>query len=98
MSVAALSILGTILAVAFLAVAAWSVFPLLGHAVPFTWFIVLGAILAPTDPVSVMGMLKRLGLPGPLQAVFAGESLFNDAWVLTFSVSRSGWQPEEATK
>lgn len=72
-SVTALSIIGTVLAVALLAGAAWCVFPLLGHAVPFTWCIVLGAILAPTDPVSVVGMLKRLGLPGPLQAVFAGE-------------------------
>ncbi|GBQ64353.1 Na+/H+ antiporter [Ameyamaea chiangmaiensis NBRC 103196] len=77
-SVTALSLLGTVLAVAFLAIAAWSVFPLLGHTIPFAWCIVLGAILAPTDPVSVVGMLRRLGLPASLQAVFAGESLFND--------------------
>ncbi|GBR48035.1 cation:proton antiporter [Neokomagataea thailandica] len=77
-SVAALSVLGTGLAVAFLAIVAWYVFSLLGHDIPFSWCVVLGAILAPTDPVSVVGMLKRLGLPGPIQAVFAGESLFND--------------------
>lgn len=87
-SVAALAVLGTVLAVAFLATAAWYLFPLLGHAVPFAWCIVLGAILAPTDPVSVVGMLKRLGLPGPLQAVFAGESLLNDGvGVVIFGVT-----------
>lgn len=77
-SVAALAIVGTVLAVVLLATAAWLVFPLLGTPVPFIWCVVLGAILAPTDPVSVVGMLKRLGLPGTVQAVFAGESLFND--------------------
>ncbi len=77
-AVAALAIFGTVLAVALLAVAAWFVFPLLGMQVPFSWCVVLGAILAPTDPVSVVGMLRRLGLPDSLQAVFAGESLFND--------------------
>ncbi|GAP25690.1 Na+/H+ antiporter [Gluconobacter frateurii NBRC 101659] len=77
-AVAALAIFGTVLAVALLAGAAWFVFPLLGMQVPFSWCVVLGAILAPTDPVSVVGMLRRLGLPDSLQAVFAGESLFND--------------------
>ncbi|MCH4092130.1 cation:proton antiporter [Acetobacter sp.] len=77
-SVTALAVLGTILAVLLLAGAAWLIFPLLGVAAPFSWCVVLGAILAPTDPVSVIGMLRRLGLPQDIQAIFAGESLFND--------------------
>ena len=78
LSVLALALVGTLLAVVLFGGAMWLVFPLLGPPVPLVWCIVLGAILAPTDPVSVIGMLRRLGLPGPLQAVFAGESLFND--------------------
>ena len=73
-----LAVLGTLVSVALLGAAMSLVFPLVGLAVPFAWCLVLGAILAPTDPVSVVGMLRRVGLPAPLEAVFAGESLFND--------------------
>lgn len=78
LSIVTLALIGTLLAVGLLAVATWLAFPLCGFDVPLIWCAVLGAILAPTDPVSVVGMLRRLGLPEGLQAVFAGESLFND--------------------
>jgi CPA1 family monovalent cation:H+ antiporter len=39
----------------------------------------LGAILASTDPVAVTALGRRLPLPGRLQALIQGESLFNDA-------------------
>lgn len=84
-TVLALALVGTLLAVAIFGGAMWFVFPLAGAQVPLIWCIVLGAILAPTDPVSVVAMLRRIGLPEAIQAVFAGESLFNDGIAVVIS-------------
>jgi len=37
-----------------------------------------GAIISPTDPVSVLALFKRLGVPERLRVIMEGESLFND--------------------
>src|SRR5690348_7504633 len=38
----------------------------------------LGAIVAPTDPIAVVALLRRLGAPRGVEAILDGESLFND--------------------
>jgi CPA1 family monovalent cation:H+ antiporter len=89
-SVLALALLGTSVSVVLFGGGMWLIFPLVGQPVSLIWCIVLGAILAPTDPVSVVGMLRRIGLPPSLQAVFAGESLLNDGvGVVAFGVALS---------
>ena len=44
----------------------------------FEQHLTLGAILAATDPVAVVGALHELGAPKPLSTVIDGESLLND--------------------
>jgi len=48
--------------------------------IEWTWSgaFVLGSILSATDPVAVVGALHELHAPDKLQALIAGESLFND--------------------
>lgn len=58
--------------------ASWVIFRFLGMDVPFIYCLVLGAIISPTDPVAVSGVLKRLGVPKSLEMNVTGESLFND--------------------
>ncbi|MGH7902602.1 MAG: cation:proton antiporter [Candidatus Dormibacteraceae bacterium] len=45
-----------------------------------TWAegMLLGAILAPTDPIAVVGLVRRLRAPSGLATMLEGESLFND--------------------
>jgi CPA1 family monovalent cation:H+ antiporter len=50
----------------------------LGLDVSFLACLVFGALISPTDPIAVMGILKTLHAPPSLEAKIAGESLFND--------------------
>lgn len=45
---------------------------------PILVALVFGALISPTDPVAVMGVLKEAKLPKSLETQVAGESLFND--------------------
>jgi CPA1 family monovalent cation:H+ antiporter len=51
---------------------------LFGLRVDYIYCLLFGALISPTDPIAVIGMLKRAGLPRSLQSMIVGESLFND--------------------
>ena len=44
----------------------------------FIYCLLFGALISPTDPVAVLGILTKAGLPKPLETNIVGESLFND--------------------
>ncbi len=73
--VALLSIFGTILSM--FAVAGLMML-LSGTDAPWMEFLIFGALIAPTDPIAVLELLRRIGIPKSIEAQLAGESLFND--------------------
>ncbi|MGP0147961.1 cation:proton antiporter, partial [Pseudomonas oryzihabitans] len=56
----------------------WWLLQQLDLGVSLVWCLVFGAIVAPTDPVAVLGILKSAGAPKSLETTIVGESLFND--------------------
>ena len=54
------------------------VFGFLGLEIQFIHCLLFGALISPTDPIAVLGILKKAGVPKKLETKIVGESLFND--------------------
>lgn len=76
--VATLAIAGTFVSTAVVGFGLWALIPLLGIQLPLAYCLVFGALISPTDPISVIGILKSAGAPRSIETVIVGESLFND--------------------
>ena len=50
----------------------------LGHPTPLIAALLFGALISPTDPIAVLGILKKVNAPKLLEIKITGESLFND--------------------
>lgn len=57
---------------------AYWLFAWLGLDVPLIYCLLFGALISPTDPIAVLGILKSVGAPKSLETKIVGESLFND--------------------
>ena len=73
-----LAVVGTVAASLLTGLGLYYLLPLTGLVLPLAYCMVFGALIAPTDPISVTGLLRKVGAPARLETVVAGESLFND--------------------
>jgi CPA1 family monovalent cation:H+ antiporter len=61
--------------VAFLFYAICMVFHL---NIDFIYCLLFGALISPTDPIAVLSILTKVGVPKKIESIIVGESLFND--------------------
>lgn len=76
--VAALALAGTLMSTLAIGAGMWLILPLVNVQLPLLHCLLFGALISPTDPIAVMGILRSSGAPKDLELVIAGESLFND--------------------
>jgi len=76
--VAVLATIGVLLSTLVVAVATHGLLVLVGESLSWGYCLLFGALISPTDPIAVLGLLKRLGASKDLEMTIAGESLFND--------------------
>lgn len=73
-----LASIGVIVTCALTGAAFWLAAHSLGFELSCLHALLFGALIAPTDPIAVIGILKKVGAPRSLETKIAGESLFND--------------------
>ena len=94
LTISLLAILGTLVSTVIVGGLTWFVLGWLGLGIPVLHAMLFGALISPTDPIAVMGIMKSVGAPRQLEVQIAGESLFNDGLgvvVFLLLLELSGW-------
>jgi CPA1 family monovalent cation:H+ antiporter len=76
--IATLATVGVVLSTVLVGTAMYAVLGWLHVDMPLSYALVFGALISPTDPIAVIGILKTARAPKSLATNIAGESLFND--------------------
>lgn len=69
---------GIVTSTAIIGILSWLVLDWLDIGLPLIYCLLFGALISPTDPIAVLGILKKAKVPESLEIKICGESLFND--------------------
>lgn len=97
------STIGVLLSTIIVATLFYAVTKIFGMPIDFIYCLLFGALISPTDPIAVLGILRKAKIPSTLEMKISGESLFNDGvavvvFVTIYEVITSGIQNTSAVK
>lgn len=97
--IAALATVGVVLTCMVAAALMWGLAALIGMDLPFAYALLFGALIAPTDPIAVLAIMRKANAPASIGIRITGESLFNDGIgvVLFLTVLEFAEGPGETT-
>ena len=86
--------LGVLVSTFLVGISMYYVLQAINFHVDFIYCLLFGALISPTDPIAVLGILKKAGAPKKLETKIVGESLFNDGvgvvvFLTIFSIANS---------
>jgi CPA1 family monovalent cation:H+ antiporter len=93
----AFATLGTIISTFLVGVFVFYGLKVINLDTDFIYCLLFGALISPTDPIAVLGILKKVGAPKKLETKIVGESLFNDGvgvviFVTIYSIANKGME------
>lgn len=93
--IAVFATIGVVLSTFLVGTMMYYVFLLFGHEINYIYCLLFGALISPTDPIAVLGILKEANAPKKLEVKIVGESLFNDGvgvvvFLVIFKIAQQG--------
>ncbi|MFQ5487836.1 MAG: cation:proton antiporter [Gammaproteobacteria bacterium] len=90
-----LATVGVVISTFVVGLLSWWLLGRLGINLPLIYCLLFGALISPTDPIAVLGIIKTANAPKSLATKITGESLFNDGigvvvFVVIFSIAVEG--------
>jgi monovalent cation:H+ antiporter, CPA1 family len=93
--IALFATIGIVLSTFLIGTMMYYVFQAFSYTIQYIYCLLFGALISPTDPIAVLGILKDANAPKKLETKIVGESLFNDGvgvvvFIVVFKIAQQG--------
>ncbi|WP_439474692.1 cation:proton antiporter [Algoriphagus formosus] len=93
--IALFATIGVVISTFLIGTLMYYLFLAFSYPIDFIYCLLFGALISPTDPIAVLGILKEANAPKKLETKIVGESLFNDGvgvvvFIVIFKIAQQG--------